>query len=167
MIAHLEELLRSTQANLRTYLPAKVVAVNEAWDDEIVLEQFDPAMIVVGGFPAGVSLAYPSIEVAAPDFNLFGGTLNQEKWDQTHRVMLMIWVRDATSYDNLFFRQMRTSQAVLDTMLYPGMFGGPGRGNRVERVSGAYRHNPETREQEFVTGAIVLVFTVLTEEVRS
>lgn len=167
MIAHLEELLDSTVENLKTYLPARIVAVNDLWNDHIVLDQFAENMIVMGGFPNGVELGWPNAEVAAPDFSLFDGTIRQEKWSQRHRVMVKIGIRDATSYDNLFRRQLRTTQVFLDTLLYPGMFGGPGRGNVVERVSGAYRHNPEQGTQEFVSGALVLVFDVLTEEVRT
>jgi hypothetical protein len=114
--------------------------------------------------PGGVSIVttYPTVEVAAPDFQVANLDLAQRDGDVEFSLIVRHWHRHAV-YDILHRQSARYSAAILSVLTRPGAISDC----RVTAIRFAQRANPETEEHDEIVTGTVLGLTVETTMLRA
>ena len=146
----LEPLLDAAVATLKSELPTRIGVVNQEYTG-FVLPVPDTDAYYAGGL--STYLKFPSVEVAAPDWNLANPSLAQVTWEGTAQVMArVIWQH--MDFDTLHRGMLRYSRCLAEVLSGQDCFGV---GQTVTSLRGFVRFNPETGErEEFVAGALVV-----------
>lgn len=162
MSRHLEEYVSDTIAFLRENLPTKLTEINDEKADGLDLAVPEDTGGAVGtpgvSYSAGDQdiLAYPWIEVAAPDWMLDSVSLSQYVADFSPVIVVRAMYQ---AFDRVPLRKAvhRYSRALLEVLMGPGAFG---EGESLTSARGSNRFNPETNERDELYGACLLVFTL-------
>lgn len=160
-ITHLEPLLDAAIAALRTNLDAAIAAVNAAHSD-FPLDDVPSDAILLGGFDTAV---FPMIEVAAPDWTLTRISVGQIAGTLDLSLVVKVTAIDYTP-ELLYRRLLRYVSAIIAVLLDPAALGGGVYVDKDRGIRGSYRFNPETGEQDNLTGSGVLVVYLTTDETR-
>ncbi len=155
----LELIVDAATAALKAGLPGRVAALNALTTDFDVPAPADDAYFY--GVQETI-WAYPAVEVAAPDFDLAGLSLEQLDGDLSPIVMVMVWQQD-TDRVRLWRTLDRLSHCVAQVLLQPGAFG---QGVIVQTVAGRTRLNPETRDAAEVTAGFLHAYQLADLEQR-
>ena len=147
---HLESYIDTGIAALKAGLPTRIQAVNQTHTDFVL-----PTPAADSYFAGGLStyLAFPSVELAAPDWSLANPSIRQQGWSGTATVTARILYQHA-DFDTLYRAVMRYGRCLTEVLAQPDALGV---GQTVSSMRGFYRVDPEagTRE-EFIAGALVV-----------
>lgn len=147
-------------ATLRQGLAGKIAAENALGAP--VLPVPGPDRILFGGEEGGPIVAFPAVEVAAPDRTLTRFSLGQEGWDVSTVVAVRGWLsydENITTYQTLYRAIGRFSRALLRVLVAPDAFG---TSVVVDRIAERLRSSdPQADERQDVLAFTLLVFTLL------
>jgi hypothetical protein len=157
-IIHLEPFLDACKASLVAGLPAAIATINANHPDpDIQLDPVAAGNIWIGGYDV---LAYPTIEIASPDWTMAQLSIGQHSADLGCIVIVRCHVRDV-SPERIYRQALRYASAMLLVLLTDEAFG-----HRavVEDVRGSYRFNPETEERQEASGHATINFRLQSGE---
>lgn len=154
----LEPLLDAAVASLQAGLPTSITTINGEYSD-FVLPTPDTDAYYPGGL--GVYLKFPSVEVAAPDWNLGTPSVGQHHWEGTATVMArVLWQHP--DFLTLHRGVLRYTRCLIEVLSAADAFGA---GQTVQTMRGYVRVNPETGErEEFIAGALVVCTLDIVEQ---
>lgn len=162
MFEHLEPIWDATKASLRGQLPARIAEIN-ALHDDFQLDVPDNDSYFVGGWTA---LNYPMVEIASPDFSMYGWSIQQVGVDVAFPVAVRLMFEDrAIEPERILRKAARYSTAILRVLAVPGAFGNA-LIDKDRGMRGGYAFNPETDQREEGIGTVLHVYTLLTAETR-
>lgn len=142
-------------ASLREHLNDEIAAVNAALGltgHPDALPAVDPDRICYG-LGENPLVAYPTIEVAAPDWTLSHASINTWEWDLTMTLVVAAWLQDV-DYERLSRNSTRMRRALLAVLAAPDACGP----FVLTDARGAIRTaDPETgAREEFVSGSVII-----------
>jgi hypothetical protein len=158
-VEHLEPILDSALAYLKTNLPLRVAALN-AEADGFALEQIPEGSYYVGG--KDPIPTYPSVEIAIPDWTMSRPSLDIAIVETRLPLMLRVFAQTALGEERLYRMLMRYGQCMNEAVLGWAAMHGYG----LEQARGFYRFNPEEQTVDVLRGGSLYVYTLITEEVR-
>jgi hypothetical protein len=159
---HLEPFVDAVLIALKADLPGMITALNTATTD-FDLDQIQDSEWYVGGTDA--PLAYPAIEVAAPELFLRNPSIDQQHWDGRVRVIVRVWA-EGFEYEELYRRVMRYGRCIAEVLTQREIWREAGLSADLTDLAAMYRFNPETNERQMHVGGALIVATVETEDVR-
>jgi hypothetical protein len=154
----LEANIDATIASLKAGLPTRIAAVNAVKTD-LVLAVPDDANYYAGGLETFV--AYPSVEVAGPDWSYASPSIAQYEWDGATSIMVRL-LAEHPDFQTLYRSMMRYTACLVEVLAQPGAFGDNA---TLQRMRGFYRTNPEQGTREEFLGGSLVVCSVETVEI--
>lgn len=147
----LEQFIDALCDTFRANLNERIRVINgERTDFEI--PEVNPEAVIP--FGESVVITYPSVEVAAPDWNFGRPSIDQRDWTGTAVVMARAWWQHP-DFHRLTRGLYRYGRAMSEVMSEPGAVGPH---ESVQSMRGFYRVNPETNERaEFTAGALIIM----------
>lgn len=146
----LEQFIDALCDTIRANLNERIAVINGEHTDFQIPDVAPEAVIPFG---ESTIVTYPSVEVAAPDWNFTTPSINQHTWTGSAVVMARAWWQHP-DFHTLTRALYRYGRCLSEVLAEPDAFGPH---ESVQTMRGFYRVNPETNEQaHFVAGALII-----------
>lgn len=152
---HLEPVLDSIVATLRTNLPT-VIATQNAEHADFQIEPPAADQVDLSGF---LITTYPCVEVAATDYVASALSLGHVDAAMIANVVVRVLFLDADSA-TIYRRALRYGRAVFTALAAQGALGPYAELARERPVRGSYAFNPEANAAQEAFGTSVVVFSI-------